>query len=66
MVNVFHQAGMSNRKLNLLKQELKGKMQFAQLVLGNTEVVHQAEQAYEDALFAKEDYESANWLEIPY
>lgn len=67
MVDARYNTGMSNRKLGLLKRELRGKLDFARMVLG-TEVpeVQATAQAYEDALFLPEEYETANWLEIPY
>lgn len=67
LVEGRYQTGMSMRKLKLLKQELLGKINFASQVLGNDapQVTARAEQ-YEAALYAREDYESASWLDIPY
>ncbi len=67
LVEGRYQTGMSMRKLGLLKQELKGKLNFASQVLGGSapEIIASEEQ-YEAALSAREDYESASWLEIPY
>lgn len=67
LVEGRYQTGMSMRKLGLLKQELLGKLNFASQVLGSSapEIVAREEQ-YASALTAKEDYESASWLDIPY
>jgi RNA-directed DNA polymerase len=67
MVDRRYHTGMSNRKLKLFKQELRGKMNFARLILGSEDSGMQAvEQAYEDATMAPAEYESASWLEITY
>lgn len=67
LVEGRYQTGMSMRKLGLLKQELKGKLNFASQVLGGAAPEIQArEEQYEAALSAKEDFESASWLDIPY
>lgn len=62
-----YRTGMSDRKLKLLQQEIRGKMNFAGLVLGHAsaEMVAQGE-AYEAALDARAAWESLTWLEIPY
>jgi len=62
-----YRTGMSYRKLKLFKQELQGKINFAGMALGNEhEKTKEASQRYDDALQAAENFESANWLDIPY
>lgn len=67
LVEQRYQTGMSMRKLKLLKQELQGKINFAGMVLGTShEEIIQLEEQYDTAIYAPKEYESANWLEIPY
>ncbi len=67
IVDARYNTGMSNKKLNLLKQELKGKLNFAQMVIGmDPPEMQAAAQAYEDAVLMPQEYESVHWLEIPY
>ena len=67
LVEGRYQTGMSGRKLKMLQQELLGKLNFAGQVLGVSAPEFQArEEQYAAALSAREDYESASWLDIPY
>jgi RNA-directed DNA polymerase len=64
--NRYH-TGISFKKLNLLKQEITGKINFVAQILGNKdEHAQQLEDNYLDAIQPKDNYESINWLEIPY
>lgn len=67
LVEDRYRTGMSMRKLKRMQQEIQGKINFAGQVMGSSspEVVAQEEQ-YDAALHAREDFESANWLDIPY
>jgi len=67
LVEGRYQTGMSMRKLKLLKQELQGKINFAGLVMGQAHPdIMAREDEFLQALQAREDYESASWLDIPY
>ena len=59
--------GMSLRKLNRMKQELTGKINFAAMALGHKhkEVIH-LENLYDDAINPPKGFESVNWLDVPY
>ena len=61
-----YQTGMSIKKLGLFEQELRGKINYAQMVLGDTPETEKLYTAFENALDPKETFESDNWLEIPY
>ncbi len=58
--------GMSYKKLELLEQELAGKINFARMVMGDTDRVLILDQALVKAMNPDDDFESINWLEIPY
>lgn len=62
-----YRTGMSHRKLELFKQELTGKINFASMVLGDThEKVIGIQEKYEEAIDPDTGFESTDWLEIPY
>jgi RNA-directed DNA polymerase len=66
-VEYRYQTGMSNKKLKLFEQELAGKLNFAETVLGSTHTA--LKPVYEQwtaATAPLENFESADWLEIPY
>lgn len=67
MVEYRYRTGMSFNKLKLLKQEIQGKINFAQMALGdkNSQVL-KLHRLFEDAEMPVESFQSANWLEIPY
>ena len=66
MVEVRYQTGMSLKKLKLFEQELRGKINYAQMVLGHTAETAQLVSSFEEALHPAEAYESSDWLDIPY
>ena len=57
---------MSFKKLKLFEQELRGKINYAGMVLGDNEETENLNRLFEEALHAPEDFESENWLDIPY
>ena len=61
-----YQTGMSLKKLELFEQELRGKLNFAKMVEGNTSKLDELNLRFENALYLPDDFESGNWLEIPY
>lgn len=61
-----YQTGMSFKKLKLFEQELRGKLNFAKMVEGNTDWLMGMTEQLEAALNPPDDFESGNWLEIPY
>lgn len=61
-----YQTGMSPKKLKLFEQELRGKLNFANMVIGETEKLDELNNLFENALNPPEDFESGNWLEMPY
>lgn len=61
-----YQTGMSLKKLKLFEQELRGKLNFANMVIGDTAELDELNTLFENALNPPEDFESENWLEIPY
>jgi RNA-directed DNA polymerase len=60
------QTGMSFKKLDLFERELRGKINYAQMVLGETPETENLYTRFENALDTTEAFESDNWLEIPY
>jgi len=59
--------GMSNKKLQLFEQELLGKINFAEMILGDDhQLLQPIHQKWVDATAPLEDFESADWLDIPY
>jgi len=67
MVDSRYRTGMSYQKLKLLKQELQGKINFAQMALGSTsDQIIKLHQLFEDAEMQVDSFQSASWLEIPY
>ncbi|MBK9302245.1 MAG: hypothetical protein IPN14_17005 [Bacteroidetes bacterium] len=66
-VEYRYQTGMSRKKLNLLEQEIQGKIRFVSDVLGSHAIeTLSIEKAYLNAIQAPEDFESLSWLELPY
>jgi RNA-directed DNA polymerase len=66
LVEQRFQTGMSNKKLKLFYQELLGKWNFANMVLNQSEELFQLRDQLENALHPPQNFESINWLEIPY
>ncbi|MFN8243894.1 MAG: reverse transcriptase family protein [Ferruginibacter sp.] len=66
LVEARYRTGMSHKKLELFEQELRGKINFAQMVLGDTGETAGLAAQFDKALLATEDFESGNWLEMPY
>lgn len=66
LVEQRFQTGMSLKKLKLFEQELRGKLSFANMVMGDHEEVIQLQARFEEAIHPPEDFESDNWLDIPY
>lgn len=66
-VNQRYQTGMSFKKLNLLKQELEGKLNFVNHILGYEHPeAKQITTHYIEQTQTRESFESIDWLEIPY
>ena len=65
-VEARYQTGMSLKKLKLFEQELRGKLNFATMVMPHNEEIDHLQQELSFALNPSEDFESVNWLEIPY
>ncbi len=66
-VEYRYQTGMSNKKLKLFEQELMGKINFAETILGSGNAALQP--VYEKWIVATAplaNFESTNWLDIPY
>lgn len=61
-----YETGMSMKKLKLFEQELRGKINFAQMVEGESNTIGDLYLRFETALNPPEDFESGSWLEIPY
>lgn len=67
LVEERYRLGVSNKKLKLLKQEIAGKLNFATIVLGDGHPdISKIQAQFEAAQFVKADFESADWLELPY
>ena len=67
MVDYRYRTGMSYQKLKLLKQELQGKINFAQMALGDAHHrVIKLHQQFAHAEMQADNFQSANWLDIPY
>jgi len=62
-----YRTGMSLKKLNLFEQELAGKVNFAEQVLGfdHVEIVN-VNKAMQLAMLTLEEFESVEWLDVPY
>jgi RNA-directed DNA polymerase len=66
-VEFRYRTGMRNNKLKLFEQELQGKINFAQMILGSTDTaVLQLYQQWDAVHNDLQSFESADWLEIPY
>ncbi len=62
-----YQTGASGKKLKLFEQELRGKLEFARQVLTEDDPEwRKLAEAFEQAQFALEDFESVDWLDCPY
>lgn len=57
---------MSMKKLGLFKQELDGKWNFAHSVMPDDETVLALKEKIEEAFNPSDDFESVDWLDIPY
>lgn len=66
LVESRYQTGMSMKKLTLFEQELRGKLNFAAMVMPENEQIDDLQNAVTDAMNPMESFESADWLEIPY
>ena len=60
------QTGMSAKKLKLFEQELRGKINYVQMVLGDTAETNELVSSFENARQQPDNYESDNWLDLPY
>lgn len=67
MVDYRYRTGMSYQKLKLFKQEVQGKINFAQMALGsaNNKII-KLHQLFADAEMPPDSFQSAEWLDIPY
>jgi RNA-directed DNA polymerase len=66
-VEYRYQTGMSNKKLQLFEQELMGKINFAEMILGSgNELLRPVYQKWITATAPLQNFESTNWLDIPY
>ncbi len=61
-----YRTGASLKKLKLFEQELRGKIQFATMILPENEELFNWLQIIEDATSVLENFESVDWLELPY
>jgi hypothetical protein len=67
MVEYRYRTGMSYAKLKLFKQEVQGKINFAEMALGEqNEKIIKLHRMFEDAKLPPESFRSTDWLEIPY
>ena len=66
-VEYRYQTGMSNKKIKLFEQELAGKINFAEMILGTDHTgLQPVYQKWTAATLPVEDFESTDWLDIPY
>jgi len=66
-VEYRYQTGMSNKKIKLFEQELAGKINFAETILGNDNAgLQPVYQKWAAATAPLADFESTDWLDIPY
>ncbi len=68
-VNLVEQrycTGMSLKKLKLFEQELRGKINYTQMVLGHSPETEALYTAFEEALQPDSEFESTDWLDLPY
>lgn len=66
-VEYRYQTSMSNKKIKLFEQELMGKINFAEMVLGSNHTTLQPlYQKWIEATAPLENFESVDWLDIPY
>lgn len=65
-VEARYRTGMSMKKLALFEQELRGKLNFAAMVMPDNESIDHLQEAVTAALNPLEDFESADWLDMPY
>jgi RNA-directed DNA polymerase len=66
-VEYRYQTGMSNKKLKLFEQELMGKINFAEIILGSgNELLQPVYQKWLTATAPLHNFESTDWLDIPY
>lgn len=66
LVERRYRTGMSIKKLQLFKQELDGKWQFAHAVMPEDETIYQLKDEIENAFNPPENFESVDWLDMPY
>jgi PHP family Zn ribbon phosphoesterase len=66
LVERRYRTGMSMKKLQLFKQELDGKWQFAHAVMPEDETIYQLKDEIENAFNPPENFESVDWLDMPY
>jgi RNA-directed DNA polymerase len=66
-VEYRYQTGMSHKKLKIFEQELMGKINFAETIIGSrNEALQPVYQLWEAAMAPLENFESTDWLDIPY
>jgi RNA-directed DNA polymerase len=66
-VEYRYQTGMSHKKLKIFEQELMGKINFAETIIGSrNEMLQPIYKLWETVTAPLENFESANWLDIPY
>jgi hypothetical protein len=65
-VEARYRTGASHKRLRLLEQELRGKINFAGMVYPDSERVMQLRLRYDTAKEVLEDFESVHWLDLPY
>lgn len=66
LVEQRYRTGMSFKKLKLFKQELTGKWNFAHTIMPDNEEIFQLKDEIEMAFHPNDDFESMDWLDIPY
>lgn len=60
------QTGMSEKKLKLFEQELRGKINFANMVMPKSEQIDNLYDKFKEIIEAPERFESFDWLDLPY
>lgn len=66
-VEYRYNTGMSIKKLKLFEQELMGKINFAEMIMGNgNPALLPVYEKWTSATAPPEDFESTDWLGIPY
>jgi RNA-directed DNA polymerase len=66
-VEYRYSTGMSNKKLQLFEQEISGKINFAEMIIGSDNILLQpVYNKWAAATAPLQNFESTDWLDIPY